>query len=90
MSLRIIHLEQYYTLLMLFIICAFFEKLGMSKKVKKDEDYDNQGDMNDDFEPIDIVDATATINLDARRRLEKLMEDKELARLINSKYDDLF
>jgi len=63
----------------------------MAKKVKKYEDIDNEGDVNDDgFETIEIFEVISTINLDARRRLEKLMEDKELERLIDSKYDDLF
>ena len=62
----------------------------MAKKVKNDEDFDSEDDMNDDLDIIETVDSLSTINLDARRRLEKLMEDRELERLIDSKYDDLF
>jgi len=56
---------------------------------KKNGDISSESD-DDKFETSEIVEIISIINLDARRRLERLMEDKELERLINSKYDDLF
>lgn len=84
MSLRNAHYEQYFTLLMLFV---FFEKLSMAKKIIEDEDLECEGD---DFDAIEITEVISPIKLDARRRLEKIIEDKELERLIDGEYDDFF
>jgi len=62
----------------------------MTKKVKKDEDFECDDGMIDEFEDIDIDEAISSSNFDVRRRLEQLREEKELERLINGKYDDLF
>lgn len=63
----------------------------MAKKVSDDDDYENDGDMSEDFEEIEHKLSEAGRFTDARRRLEQLREEKELERLINSnEYDDLF
>jgi len=62
----------------------------MAKNVKKDEDFECDDDMVDEFEDIDIDVTVSNSNFDVRRRLEQLREEKELERLINGKYDDLF
>ena len=62
----------------------------MAKKVKKDEDFDSDDGMVDEFEDIGIDEALSSSNFDVRRRLEQLREEKELERLINGKYDDMF
>ena len=60
----------------------------MAKKVKNDDGFTSEAEMNDDddFEAIDIIDSRLIINLDARRRLEQFMEDKALERLIDGGY----
>lgn len=70
---------------LLIIYGVFWE----SSMAKKNGDISSESD-DDKFETSEIVEIISIINLDARRRLERLMEDKELERLINSKYDDLF
>jgi len=62
----------------------------MAKKVKKNEDFDSDDDMVDELEDIGIDEVISSSNFDVRRRLEQLREEKELERLINGKYDDLF
>ena len=63
----------------------------MAKKVLNDESFDSEYDMTDDgFEIIEIEDVISTIKLDARRRLEIIMEDKELERLTDSSYSYYF
>jgi len=63
----------------------------MTKTLIDDEDFECEDDMGDNhFDSAEIVGLVSPIKLDARRRLEKMMEDKELERLLDGKYDDLF
>jgi len=63
----------------------------MAKKLIEDEDFDCEDDISDnDIDSAEMVEFVSPIKLDARRRLEKIMEDKELERLIDGKYDDFF
>ena len=63
----------------------------MAKRLIDDEDFECEDDMGDnDFDSAEIVELVSPIKLDARRRLEQIMEDKALDRLINGRYDGFF
>jgi hypothetical protein len=72
---------------MLMIITAFLKYCWnrlVSKKSNSEEDEDDfdEIDIDEDYEDIDHKVSTAD-NFDARRRLEQVLEDKALERLIN-------
>ena len=59
----------------------------MAKKINvEDDDDDIDIDGEDDYEDIDSVDSVIEA-FDARRRLENVLEDKALERLLNGDYD---
>ena len=63
----------------------------MAKKVVKEDAFESNNDMtDDDFDVIEINEVISTINLDARRRLEQIMEDRELKRLTDDSFDYYF
>lgn len=64
----------------------------MAKKVIKEDDaFESNNDMaDDDFDVIEMNEVISTINLDARRRLEQIMEDRELKRLTDDSFDYYF
>ena len=66
----------------------------MAKKksvVNDDSDFDNiDDDLPDEFEQFRFNQDEAIGQVDARRRLEKLREEKELERLLDSRYDDFY
>ena len=62
----------------------------MAKKIDDDDDFetdDDDGEMFDDLDEIESKQSRLKVFSDARRRLEQLHEEKELARLINSSFD---
>ena len=61
----------------------------MAKKIDDDDDFetDDDGEMLDDLDEIESKQSRLKVFSDARRRLEQLHEEKELARLINSSFD---
>ena len=60
----------------------------MAKKINvEDDDDDIDIDGEDDYEDIDSVDSVIEA-FDARRRLENVLEDKALERLLSGDYDD--
>jgi len=60
----------------------------MAKTLIDDDDFECEDDMGDnDFDSAEIVEPVSPIKLDARRRLEQIMEDKALERLISGRYD---
>ncbi len=59
----------------------------MAKKINvEDDDDDIDIDGEDDYEDIDSVDSVIEA-FDARRRLENVLEDKALERLLSGDYD---
>ena len=59
----------------------------MAKKSNADDDVDDIDiDMEDDYEDIDSIDNVIEA-IDARRRLENMLEDKALERLLNGDFD---
>lgn len=59
----------------------------MAKKINVEDDGDDIDiDGEDDYEDIDSVDSVIEA-FDARRRLENVLEDKALERLLNGDYD---
>lgn len=60
----------------------------VAKKINvEDDDDDIDIDGEDDYEDIDSVDSVIEA-FDARRRLENVLEDKALERLLSGDYDD--
>ena len=60
----------------------------MAKKINTEDDVDDIDiDIEDDFEDIDSVDSVLEA-FDARRRLENVLEDKALERLLKGDFDD--
>jgi len=66
--------------------------MAKKKKVIDDnDDFDNiDDDLPDEFEQYRFDQDEAIGQVDARRRLEKLREEKELKRLLDSRYDDFY
>ncbi|MCW8935606.1 MAG: hypothetical protein OQK98_12845 [Gammaproteobacteria bacterium] len=63
----------------------------MAKKVIKEDAFESNNYMtDDDFEVIEINEVISTINLDARRRLEQIMEERELKRLTDDSFNYYF
>ncbi|MCW8854821.1 MAG: hypothetical protein OQK76_10035 [Gammaproteobacteria bacterium] len=62
----------------------------MVGKINNDDDFDagDDDEMLDEFEEIDDEKIVEKVHSDARRRLEQLREDKELARLLKGDFDD--
>ena len=62
----------------------------MAGKIDNDDDFDagDDDEMLDEFEEIDDEKIIEQVHSDARRRLEQLREDKELARLLKGDFDD--
>ncbi len=59
----------------------------VAKKINVEDDGDDIDiDGEDDYEDIDSVDSVIEA-FDARRRLENVLEDKALERLLNGDYD---
>ena len=60
----------------------------MAKKINTEDDVDDIDiDIEDDFEDFDSVDSVLEA-FDARRRLENVLEDKALERLLKGDFDD--
>ena len=60
----------------------------MAKKINTEDDVDDIDiDIEDDFEDFDSVDSVLEA-FDARRRLENVLEDKALERLLSGDFDD--
>ena len=60
----------------------------MAKKINTEDDVDDIDiDIDDDYEDIDSVDSLLEA-FDARRRLENVLEDKALERLLKGDFDD--
>ncbi len=60
----------------------------MAKKINVEDDGDDIDiDGEDDYQDIDSVDSVIEA-FDARRRLENVLEDKALERLLSGDYDD--
>jgi len=63
----------------------------MARKVVKDEDFESDYDLIDDgIAVIEMDEIISTINLDARRRLEIIMENKELERMSDGGFNYYF
>ena len=66
----------------------------MAKKIDDDDDddyFDGTDEATDSIEDVELDLGKYSGQLDARRRLEQLKEERELERLINSNiYDDFY
>ena len=62
----------------------------MAKKLSDEDDFEDDGEILDNIDDVEFKLSESGSHSDARRRLEQLKEEKELERLINGKYDDLF
>ena len=65
--------------------------MAKKKKVIADDDFDDiEDELPEEFNPFRFNDNESIGYIDARRRLEKLKEEKELERLLDSRYDDYY
>ena len=62
--------------------------MAKKKKVIVDDDIDDE--LPEEFNHFRFNENESIGYIDARRRLEKLKEEKELERLLDSRYDDYY
>ena len=60
----------------------------MAKKLNNDDYLEGDYDFIDDFDSMESKFNESYKHFTARRRLEKIREEKELDRILNSSYDD--